>query len=366
MTIMKKKRIGVLTAGGDCPDLNAVIRAVVKTAIGRHGWEVIGIEDGFEGLILPDKTRGLDYDSVRGILPLGGTILGSSNRANPFDYPVIQADGSVERQDVSPQIVERIGALGLEALVVIGGDGSLHIAQELFEQGAPVVGVPKTIDNDVNGTDVTFGFDTALDVATEAIDRLHTTAESHHRVMLVEVMGRNAGWLALESGLGGGADAILLPEIEYDIACVDKKIEARDAAGRRFSIVVVSEGTRPLGGELVYQEQRAALTAQRLGGVSYVVAEQLAALFEREIRVTILGHLQRGGSPTSFDRILGTRFGTAAVELVARGGLGRMVALRGETIGDLPIADAIAELKTVPLDSDLILSAEAMGICLGR
>jgi phosphofructokinase-like protein len=361
----KVRRIGVLTGGGDCPGLNAVLRAVVKTATGRYGWEVVGIEDGFEGLILPDRTRAMDAASVRGILPLGGTILGTTNRANPFDYPVADASGRVERRDVSPEMLGRMADLGLDALVVIGGDGSLHIAHQLFEMGAPVVGVPKTIDNDVGGTDITFGFDTALDVATQAIDRLHTTAESHHRVMLVEVMGRNAGWLALEAGLAGGADVILLPEVPFDAGRVDAKTEERDRAGSKFSIVVVAEGARPEGGEQVYQEVRSSMTARRLGGVSYVVAEQLAAICEHEIRVTVLGHLQRGGSPTSFDRILGTRFGAAAVDLIARGGLGRMVALRGEEIVDVPIAEAIAELKTVPLDGDLIRTARSMGISLG-
>jgi phosphofructokinase-like protein len=365
MSDKEMQRIGVLTAGGDCPGLNAVIRAVVKTAIGRYGWEVIGIEDGFEGLIVPGKTRALTFASVQGILPQGGTILGTSNRVNPFDYPMTDGSGRVERRSVAPEVLNCIQALGLDALVVIGGDGSLHIAQELFEMGAPVVGVPKTIDNDVSATDVTFGFDTALDVATEAIDRLHTTAESHHRVMLVEVMGRNAGWLALEAGLAGGADAILLPEIPFNVTRVDEKIEARDRAGNKFSIIVVAEGARPEGGEQVYQAQRASLVARRLGGVSHVVAEQLAAICDHEIRVTVLGHVQRGGSPTSFDRILGTRFGAAAVDLVARGGLGRMVALRGEEITDVPIAQAIAELKTVPLGSDLIRTAQGLGISLG-
>jgi len=231
--------------------------------------------------------------------------------------------------------------------------------------GAPLVGVPKTIDNDVNGTDLTFGFDTALDIATQAIDRLHTTAESHHRVMLVEVMGRNVGWLALESGLAGGADVILLPEIPFDVKRIDAKIEARDRAGRRFSIVVVAEGAKPEKGEQVFRVESSTPLAQRLGGVSYLVADQLAAICDHEIRVTVLGHLQRGGSPTPFDRILGTRFGTAAVDLIARGSLGRMVALRGESIVDIPIADAITQLKTVPLDSDWIRTARCMGVNLG-
>jgi phosphofructokinase-like protein len=365
MSGQRIRRIGVLTGGGDCPGLNAVIRAVVKTAIGHHGWEVIGIKDGFDGLILPDKTVELTFASVRGILPLGGTILGTTNRVNPFDYPVVDEHGNETRADVADQVLGRAEALGLDALIVIGGDGSLHIAQRFHEIGLPLVGVPKTIDNDVGGTDITFGFDTALDVATEAIDRLHTTAESHHRIMLVEVMGRNAGWLALQSGLAGGADVILLPEIPFDVDRIDAKVEERDRQGRLFSIVVVAEGARPEGGEQVFQEQRAALTARRLGGLSYVVAEQLAAVSEKEIRVTVLGHLQRGGSPTSFDRILGTRFGAAAADLIAQGGMGRMVALRGEEIKDLPIAEAIAKLKTVPLDSDLIHAARCMGIRLG-
>jgi phosphofructokinase-like protein len=365
MSKPRPKRIGVLTGGGDCPGLNAVIRAVVKTAIGRYGWEVIGIEDGFEGLILPGKTKALGFGSVRGILPLGGTILGTTNRANPFDYPVVGESGVEERRNVAPEMLEHLEELGIDGLVVIGGDGSLHIAQRLFEMGAPLVGVPKTIDNDVGSTDITFGFDTALDVATQAIDRLHTTAESHHRVMLVEVMGRNAGWLALEAGLAGGADAILLPEIPFDVVRVDDKIEERDQSGSKFSIVVVAEGAKPEGGEQVYQEQRASLTAKRLGGVSYLVAEQLAAICDHEIRVTVLGHLQRGGSPTSFDRILGTRFGAAAIDLIAQGGVGRMVALQGEEIVDVPIAEAVAELKTVPLDSDMIRVARSLGINLG-
>jgi ATP-dependent phosphofructokinase / diphosphate-dependent phosphofructokinase len=359
------RRIGVLTGGGDCPGLNAVIRAVVKTAVGHYGWQVVGIEDGFEGLILPAKTREMTFADVRGILPLGGTILGTTNRANPFDYPVATADGQVVRRDVSSQVLAHVEDLRLDGLVVIGGDGSLHIAQRLYEMGLPLVGVPKTIDNDVGGTDVTFGFDTALDMATMAIDRLHTTAESHHRIMLVEVMGRDVGWLALQAGMAGGADVILLPEIPFDVARIDAKVQARETAGSKFSIVVVAEGARPEGGEQVYQETGQAAAARRLGGVSHAVAEQLAVLTRREIRVTVLGHLQRGGSPTSFDRILATRFGAAAVERLARGRTGHMVSLRGEVIADVPIAEAIARLKTVPLDGDLVRTARYMGISLG-
>ncbi len=359
------RRIGVLTGGGDAPGLNAVIRAVVKTAIGHFGWQVVGIQDGFEGLILPGKTRELTFADVRGILPLGGTILGTSNRANPFNYPVAGQDGQLVWRDVAPQMIGNVEALSLDGLVVIGGDGSLHIAQQLYEMGLPLVGVPKTIDNDVGGTDVTFGFDTALDTATEAIDRLHTTAESHHRIMLVEVMGRDAGWLALESGLAGGADVILLPEIPFDVARINAKVEAREMAGSKFSIVAVAEGARPEGGEQVYQDAREAAAARRLGGVSHAVAEQLATLTEREIRVTVLGHLQRGGSPTSFDRILGTRFGAEAVELLAQGRSGQMVSLRGEKITHVPIAEAIAQLKTVPLEGDLVRTARRMVMSLG-
>ena len=365
MEATKIRRIGVLTSGGDAPGLNAVIRAVVKTAVGQYNWEVIGIQDGFEGLILPDHTRPLDFGSVRGILPQGGTILGTTNRANPFDYVTRDASGQEVRQDVSATILASIATLGLDAVIVIGGEGSMHIAQGFVELGAPVVGVPKTIDNDVNGTDVTFGFDTALDIATQAIDRLHTTAEAHHRVMLIEVMGRNVGWLALEAGLAGGADVIVLPELPFSAQRIDEKIEARDRAGRRFSIIVVAEGARPEGGELVYRVESSSPLARRLGGISFVLAEQLSEICDHEIRVTVLGHLQRGGSPTAFDRILGTRFGASAVELIARGGLGRMVALRGESIVDIPILDSIAQLKTVPLDGDLIRTARSMGINLG-
>jgi 6-phosphofructokinase len=243
------RRIGVLTGGGDCPGINAVIRAVVKRSILQYGWEVIGVEDGFEGLILPDRTRRLGLGDVRGILPLGGTILGTTNRANPFSYVTSTPQGGVETRDVSSEVVARIDALALDALVVIGGDGSLSIARDLCDIGVPIVGVPKTIDNDVGQTDVTFGFDTALDTATQAIDKLHTTAESHHRIMIVEVMGREAGWLALDAGLAGGADVILIPELPFRPEAIVRKIVAREREGALFSIVVVSEGARPVGAQ---------------------------------------------------------------------------------------------------------------------
>jgi len=359
------RRIGVLTGGGDCPGLNAVIRAVVKTAINDYGWEVIGIEDGFEGLILPDKTMDLQIGDVRGILPRGGTILGTTNRANPFAYVTRKKDGRVVTRDVSGEVLQRIRELHLDALIVIGGDGSLKIGYEFYQKGTPIVGVPKTIDNDISCTDVTFGFDTALDTATEAIDKLHTTAESHHRIMIVEVMGRDAGWLALEAGLSGGADVILVPEIPFDLYKVDEKIEQRGREGHHFSIIVVAEGARPAGGEQVYQPGKDPTAPRRLGGISQWVAGELAKMCDHEIRVTVLGHVQRGGSPSSFDRILGTRFGAAAVRLVAEGRFGEMVSLRGEHIEAVPLADAVSQLKTVPLDSDLIRTARSLGICLG-
>ncbi|MBC7251291.1 MAG: 6-phosphofructokinase [Anaerolineae bacterium] len=365
MEMEQVRRIGVLTGGGDCPGLNAVIRAVVKTAINDYGWEVIGIEDGFEGLILPDKTRELRISDVRGILPRGGTILGTTNRANPFAYVTRKKDGRVVTRDVSDEVILRLRDLRLDALIVIGGDGSLKISYEFFQKGVPIVGVPKTIDNDISCTDVTFGFDTALDTATQAIDKLHTTAESHHRVMIVEVMGRDAGWLALEAGLAGGADVILIPEIPFDLYNVDEKIERRDREGRRFSIVVVAEGSRPVGGEQFYQPRKDPTAPRRLGGVSQWVADELGKMCDHEIRVTVLGHVQRGGSPSSFDRILGTRFGAAAVHLVSERRFGEMVALRGETIEAVSLKDAVSQLKTVPLDSDLIRTARSLDICLG-
>src|SRR3972149_8422184 len=323
-TVNLIKRIGVLTGGGDCPGLNAVIRAVVKSATIKHNYEVIGIEDGFDGLVLPDKTRNLTLWNVRGILPIGGTILGTSNRANPFEYKVT-INGKPEARDVSKEAIKNIQSLGLDALVVIGGDGSLTIAHELFKMGCPVVGVPKTIDNDILATDVTFGFNTAVQTASEALDRLHTTAESHHRVMVVEVMGRYVGWIALETGIGGGADVILIPEIPFDIAKVCQKIIDRKKSGSKASIVVVSEGAKPKGGEVsVGCEPEAGGSAERLGGIGNKVGGGIGKCTEMEGSGTGLGHLQRGGSPCAFDRLLATRYGAAAVELIAQKKFGEM------------------------------------------
>ncbi|HEX6305947.1 MAG TPA: ATP-dependent 6-phosphofructokinase [Anaerolineales bacterium] len=359
------KCIGVLTGGGDCPGLNAVIRAVVKTAINDYNWDVIGIEDGFEGLILPGKTRELSFADVRGILPRGGTILGTTNRANPFNYHV-KTDGKVSAYDASDDVIKRANELGIDALVVIGGDGSLSIAHELEQKGLKVVGVPKTIDNDILETEVTFGFDTALNTAMEALDKLHTTAESHHRIIILEVMGRNAGWIALEAGIAGGADVILIPEIPYSLDVIIQKINARSARGAMFSIIVAAEGAIEVEGQMVYKDASENGGAKRLGGISEVLAEDLRQCCEFDVRVTVLGHLQRGGSPSAFDRLLASRFGTHAVHMIADGLLGHMAALACGTISSVPIADAVARQKLIPLDDDLIQTAVGLDISLGN
>ena len=361
---MSKKRIGILTGGGDCPGLNAVIRAVFRTAF-NFGWEVLGIEESFDGLIHPEKTRLLTNEDVRGILHTGGTILGTSNRTHPFKYPTPTASG-IEYRDRSSEIVENFRTLGLEGLVVIGGDGTLSIALELARRGVPLVGVPKTIDNDVAATVVTFGFDSAVSVVTEALDRLHTTAASHHRVMVVEVMGRNVGWIALHGGVAGGADAILIPEMPFDIDVVAEKIRERNRLGRNFSIVVVAEGAAPVGGRMVFQEKRREGYEGRLGGIADMLAAQLAERTPNETRALALGHLQRGGQPTTFDRVLGTRFGSAAVRLLRQGGSGRMVALDPPKIISVPLETAVSNLKRVPLSSDLIAAARDLGISFGE
>ncbi len=358
------KRLGILTGGGDAPGLNAVIRAAVKTAINEYNCEVFGIRDGFDGFLKDDGIIPLGFDEVRGILPRGGTILGTANRGNPFARRVVR-DGREVIEDVSDQIVEAIERVGLDALIVIGGDGTLHIALELFEKGVPTVGVPKTIDNDVGGTEVTFGFDTALNVAMEAIDRLHTTAEAHHRVMVLELMGRDAGFIALHAGVAGGADVILIPEIPFRFEAVARKIRERVEHGRLFSIVVVSEGARPVGGKQVFQRRGDALHVPRLGGIGDVVGQYLEEHTGLETRVTVLGHLQRGGSPTAFDRWLATRYGAAAVRLAERGGFGRMVALQNARIVDTPLTEALAVPRRVDVDGDGVRTARGIGIAFG-
>ena len=356
------KRIGVLTGGGDAPGLNAVIRAVVKCACNSR-IEVLGIEDSFDGLIEPGRSRVLRPDDVRGILRLGGTVLGTANRGNPFAYPVSTSDGS--KVDYSTRVIENFHLLGLNALIVIGGDGTLGIAHQLSKKGVPVVGVPKTIDNDLVGTVNCFGFDTAVDFATDAIDRLHTTAEAHHRVMVAEVMGRYSGWIALHAGVAGGADVILIPEIPFDFNHVAARLKEREMLGARFSIVVVAEGAAPIGGKVSLIAEGDAATAERLGGLSARVARELGRLTNKETRYVVLGHLQRGGTPTSFDRVLATRFGGKAVECVLNGDFDKMVALRPPDIVAIPLEEVVGKQRRVPSDFDLIRTARALGISFG-
>lgn len=357
------KRIGILTGGGDAPGLNAVIRAAVKTAINQFGCEVLGIRNGYDGFLEQDGIIRLGVEDVRGILPRGGTILGAANRGNPYARKVIR-DGKEITIDVSDEIVRGIKEQGLDALLVLGGDGTLHIAHELAQKGVPVIGVPKTIDNDIGGTEITFGFDTALNIATEALDRLHTTAESHHRAMVVELMGRDAGFIALNAGVSGGADVILIPEIPFKFESIMKKINERADKGRKFSLLAVSEGAKPQGGGQVFSRKGDEVYVPRLGGVGQVVAEYIEDQ-GFESRVTVLGHVQRGGTPTAFDRWLATRYGAAAVRLAARGGFDRMVALKGGEITDIALDEAVAVSKRVNLNGDAVITARNIGISFG-
>ena len=351
----------MLTGGGDAPGLNAVIRAVVKAAC-NAGIEVIGLEDSFDGLIEPDRWRPLTPRDVTGILRLGGTILGTVNRGNPFAYPIGTSEGTI---DYSARCIEMYRKLGLDALVVIGGDGTLAIAYEFYKRGIPIVGIPKTIDNDIVGTVNCFGFDTAVNFATDALDRLHTTAEAHRRIMVVEVMGRYAGWIALHAGIAGGADVILIPEIPFTLDGVADRILERERWGARFSIVVVAEGAKPQGGKAAVVRQAEGGRAERLGGMARQVADSLEELTGKESRFVVLGHLQRGGTPTSYDRVLATRFGGKAVECIRQGDFGKMVALQPPAIVTVPLQDVVGRLKTVPLDFDLVRTARAMGISFG-
>ena len=354
-------RIGILTGGGDAPGLNAVIRAVVKAADHCH-CEVIGLEDSFDGLIESNRWRKLTPRDVTGILRIGGTILGTANRGNPFAVPIETSSGTRDYQD---RCVEMFHELTLDALVVIGGDGTLSIANEFHKRGIPLVCVPKTIDNDIVETTNTFGFDTAVSFATDAIDRLHTTAEAHHRVMVVEVMGRHAGWIALYAGVAGGADVILLPEIPFDLEKVAARIRAREGYGARFSIVVVAEGAKPVGGSVSVLRAASGEYAERLGGIGVRITPELEKLTGKEARSVVLGHLQRGGSPTSFDRILATRFGARAVELLMDGQYGTMVAFHPPDIVAVPLDRVVGRTRNVPLDFDVIRTARAMGVSLG-
>jgi phosphofructokinase-like protein len=357
------KRIAVLTGGGDAPGLNAVIRAVVKTAINDFGCDVFGVRDGYDGFLAEGGVFPLDLGAVRGILPRGGTILGTANRGNPFARKVVR-DGKEVVLDISGELVDAVKKLDLDAVVVIGGDGTLRVSMELWDRGVPVVGVPKTIDNDIGGTEVTFGFDTALMIATEALDRLHTTAESHHRVMVLELMGRDAGFIALHSGVSGGADVILIPEIPFKFETIIQKVGQRAVSGSHFSLIAVSEGAKAIGGQQIFSRGGDAIFVPRLGGVGQTVAQYVESQ-GFESRVTVLGHIQRGGSPTAFDRWLATRYGAAAVRTAAAGGFGCMVALRNAQVIDIPLSEALAVPKRVDVNGDAIRTARGIGISFG-
>ena len=360
----QQKRIALLTGGGDCPGINAVIRAVAKKAMLEYGLEVIGIEDGYEGLI-HNRHRKLGYDDVSGILTIGGTILGTSNTSNPYGYAV-QKGKEIVFEDVSKKAVANAKALGIDCLVCIGGDGTLGIASRLMKDGVPIVGIPKTIDNDLQGTDITFGFDTAVSIATEAIDRIHSTAQSHHRVMIIEVMGRRAGWIALYAGVAGGGDIILIPEIPYSIDAVAAKVRERKKGGKRFSIVVIAEGAKPEGGNVVVRQiiEKSA-DPIRLGGVGFILGEQLERISGVETRTVVLGHLLRGGSPTANDRVLATQLGAKAVDVIVRGEFGRMIAVQGGEITTVPLETVAGGPRPVPVDHPLIAAARALGTSFG-
>ena len=361
----KIQRLGILTGGGDCPGLNAVIRAVAKTAMNDYDASVIGIEDGFEGFVC-GHMRELENRDVSGIVNLGGTILGTSNKGDPWHFPEEQADGKIGIVDASHHVVKNYKRWGLDALIAIGGDGTMNICSKLMGLGLNIVGVPKTIDNDLMATDYTFGFDTAVSVATEALDRLHTTASAHHRVMVTEVMGRYAGWIALTAGLAGGADIILIPEIPFSWESICRKVLERSTRGKRFSLVCVAEGAKcPDGGEVVKSFDVKRTDAKQLGGVGEFVARNITEKTELETRVTVLGHLLRGGSPTAFDRVLATKFGHLACKLAAEGQFGRMAALQGAEVVPVLIKDAIAKLKLVPPNHAMIVAARSLGTAFG-
>ena len=349
------KQIGILTGGGDAPGLNAVIRAVVRTAIGEYGMNVIGIEDSFEGILGETHTVKLTTKSVSGILPRGGTILGTRNRGS-F---VKMVDGNPVFPEMPiGEALANLDILGIEALIVLGGEGTLAIAEQFHKRGFPIIGVPKTIDNDLAATELTFGFMTAIDITTEALDRLHTTAASHDRVMVLEVMGRNTGWIALHCGLAGSADVILIPEIPFSFESVAAKVLAREKAGSRFTNIVVAEGAKEVGKGEIYSDTR----ELRLGGVGEFVRKRIEQMTGKESRCVVLGHLQRGGSPNAFDRMLGTNFGACAVRALVSGDTGKMVALQAGTIVTVPLSEACANIKTVPTDGQLVRTARDIGI----
>jgi phosphofructokinase-like protein len=357
--------IAMLTAGGDCPGINAVIRAVAKTAMNDYGLDVVGIEDGFLGLI-EGRWHRLAYGDVSGIITLGGTILGTSNKADPFRFPRQRSGGGADFTDVSDTVAANFEKIGASTLIAIGGDGTLHISSKLCEKGLPVVGIPKTIDNDVDCTDYTFGFDSAAATAADAVDKIHTTAQSHHRVMIIEVMGRYVGWLALHAGVAGGGDVILIPEIPCEIDAVCERVLERSKRGKRFSIVVVAEGARSTSGDLIVSKVvKDSTDPIRLGGIAEYIAGRVEERTGLETRVTVLGHLQRGGTPTAFDRVLATRFGSEAARLAVQGEHGVMVGLRCQDIVTVPLHDAIARLKSVPADHHLVKCAMSLGTSFG-
>ncbi len=356
-------KIAMNTGGGDAPGLNAVIRGVVLAA-SQKSWEVFGIKYGYQGLIDTKQIIRLTPEVVWDITNLGGTILGTASKGDPFKYLARNSDGTVAETDISDKVVSNFKALNFDALIAIGGEGSLRIASEFMKKGIPIIGIPKTIDNDISATSVTFGFNTAVNTATEAIDRLHTTAKSHDRVMVVEVMGRNTGWIALHSGVSGSADVILIPEIPYDIEKVCNKIRQLELIGQNYAIVVVAEGAKPVGGDITIIGKRSDGEV-RLGGIGKKVAEEIASRTGKETRDMVLGHLQRGGAPTTFDRLLSLRFGAAAVRFIAEGKFGTMVALHSSKIHAVPINEAIGQMNSVPLDSDIIQTARSLGISFG-
>jgi 6-phosphofructokinase 1 len=356
-------RIGIVTGGGDCPGLNAVIRAVAKAAA-KRGWETIGFLGGYEGILEPQRYLPLDYQNLGPLLTRGGTVLGTANRGC-FSAKVGHGETRRLPQELIEGVQTGLQKLDIRGLVTIGGDGTLSIGQQLFERGVPLVGVPKTIDNDLEGTFMTFGFDSAVACATDALDRLHTTAESHDRVMVLEVMGRYAGWIALYAGVAGGADVILIPEIPFNFESVCAKIHEREKANKRFTLVIAAEGARETGGEFVTAADQVAHREARLGGISAVVAAEVEKRTGKEARVCVLGHLQRGGSPTNFDRALCTVFGAEAVELIGAARFGYMVAYQGSQMGAVPIAEAVGRLKTVSPTGGFVRTARALGVCFG-
>lgn len=362
------RKVAIATGGGDAPGLNAVIRAAVLAGIAR-GWQMYGIRDGYNGLMMPEQyvdggLISLTRERVRGITHLGGTIIGTTNRGNPFQYPVKNADGTYTEIDRSDELVRSFAMHEIDAIISVGGDGSMTIANALAEKGVRIVGVPKTIDNDLDQTVVTFGFDTAVGFAVECLDRLHTTAASHRRVLIVEVMGRYAGWIALESGVAGSADVVLIPEIPFDLQKVADKILERQRSGSNFSIVVVAEGAKPVGGSVSVISKEVG-RAERLGGIGERITEELQALTGKETRLVVLGHLLRGGSPTANDRLIALRFGAAAVRALDEGQDGVMVALDPPIVKYVPLADATRRMKNVPLDCDTMLTARDLGVCFG-